>query len=117
MTTAADSLKSLARRLSELEDELDGFDTKMITTKDDKAAYQELANTAKSLAKSFGFDVYDHDPFLDEGRLADEAELDEAKSLLLRRDIPEALIHIERAAPEFIDGLPEAVAAFYARRS
>lgn len=46
----------------------------------------------------------------------DEAELDEARSLLLRHNIPEALIHIERAAPDHLGGLPEAVASHYGKQ-
>jgi hypothetical protein len=45
------------------------------------------------------------------------AALEHARSRLLCRDIPEALIHIERALPEFLDGLPEAVARHYASRT
>jgi hypothetical protein len=45
------------------------------------------------------------------------AALDYARSRLLCRDIPEALIYIERALPEFLDGLPDAVARHYASRT
>lgn len=71
--------------------------------------YAEIENLADALGLTG-----DANEFCDEyDPAADEAELDLARECLTRRDIPEALIHVSRAAPEHLRFLPELVVEFY----
>lgn len=107
--------KSIATRIDECMEIVDRHDEIGPSGKEETSAYYEARGRVGMLADAFGI-VRDQDGVHDPDPL-DREEIDEAMSLLLRGDIPEALIHIERAAPDALSGLADKVSRYFGRTS